>query len=491
MLKDLGQRARSGGVVTAAAQVAKFVLNLTSAVVLARLLSPSDFGLVAMAGALMPILRTFREGGLSTATVQKEGITHAQVSNLFWINLALGGAIALLGAAMGPAVSLFYHDDRLTVVTVLLSLSFLVGGASVQHLALLNRQMRFKAVALIDIFSATFGLIAGILSAWLGLGYWSLVTMQLGTVVAETLLTWLASGWMPQLPTRRSGTRPLLHFGASMTFYIFLRRLSGSIDVILLGRFFGADSVGLYTRAQVLLLRPLDQFIGPFDAIFVPVLSRLQHQPDRYLKVFIQAYGAIALLSFTFAGLLFGLSEPLVLLLLGPAWSAVVPIFSILTIAALYIPLSYAAMWLLTTQARSKDLLIIGIAVPLLTLFSVLLGIPFGLTGLAMSISLVGLFIRLPVQYYITGRSGPVRHRDLWGVFLMHLPLWGAVAATTWLVQHATATFPLIIQLALGGIAGAMVGAGVIAGFSGLRAEVLFIFQQAQEFLRNRRAAKT
>lgn len=303
LLKNLAGRAASGGAVTAGAQVIKFAVNLGSAVVLARLLSPRDFGLVAMAGALMPVLRTFREGGLSTATVQRENVTHAQVSNLFWINLLLGAVITAIGAGFAPLVSWFYHDQRLTVLTVVLSFSFVLSGSAVQHLALLNRQMRFTAVAVIDIISASGGLLVGIVFAKLGGGYWSLVGMQLATTFLETVLTWVASGWRPQLPKAQSGTRPLIHFGASMTIYILLRRLAASTDVILLGRFYGAGPVGLYSRGQVLLLRPLDQFMAPFDTVFVPVLSRMQHQPERYRSVFLQAYGAIALLSFTFAGL--------------------------------------------------------------------------------------------------------------------------------------------------------------------------------------------
>lgn len=485
LLTNLGPRAVSGGFVTALAQGMKFILNLASAVVLARLLSPGDFGLVAMAGALMPILRTFREGGLSTATVQKEGITHAQVSNLFWINLALGGLITLIGVALAPAISWFYKDERLTVVTLLLSLSFVLSGAAVQHLALLNRQMRFKAVAFIDIASAIFGFLAGVIFAWIGWGFWALVGMQLSVTLAEVVLTWFASGWVPQLPRRGSGTKPLLHFGASMTAYILLKRVAASTDLILLGRFYGADPVGLYSRAGVLLVRPLDQFIAPFDAVFIPILSRLQNQPDRYRQVFLQAYGAIALLSFTFAGLLIGLSEPLVLLLLGPKWTEVVPIFSWLTIAALHIPLCYAAMWLLTTQGRSRDLLVMGVAVPLLTLLSVAVGIPYGVTGLAASVSLTGLFIRLPVQYHITGRSGPVGRKDLWGVFFHHLPLWIAVAASTWIVQYATSTLPSLAQVVLGGLTGLTMGALSVACLPTLRAEVMFIVEQTRKFIRS------
>jgi PST family polysaccharide transporter len=204
LLPDIGRHAVSGGVFTAASQGVRFLLNLAAATVLARLLTPHDFGLVAMAGALMTILRAFRDGGLSTATVQRENITEAQVSNLFWINLVLGATITLLGAALAPGVAWFFQDERITPIAIWLSLAFVLNGAAVQHLALLNRQMRFRAVALIEITSATISFVVGVVLAWIGWGYWALVGMQLMASLMDLVLIWSAcctwgsaSPWAP------------------------------------------------------------------------------------------------------------------------------------------------------------------------------------------------------------------------------------------------------------------------------------------------------
>jgi O-antigen/teichoic acid export membrane protein len=489
LVTNLGQRAVSGGFVTAFAQIVKFGLTLGSTVALARLLSPEDFGLVAMTGALMTVLRVFREGGLSTATVQKAHVTQAQVSNLFWINLAFGFVLTLCGACLAPAVAWFFHDERLIAITILLSLSFAVGGSAVQHLALLNRQMRFKAVALIDITSLVVGFVAGVGLAWFHFGYWSLVGMQLATSLTETGMTWLASGWRPDLYRRGSDTSSMLKFGASMTISILLRRLVSGIDVILLGRIYGAGVVGLYSRAAILISRPMDQFINPFDAVFVPLLSRLQDQPGRYRQVFLQAYGVIALLSFPFAGVLMGLSGPIVLFLLGAKWGGVIPIFAWFSIAALHIPLGYAGMWLLTTQGRSQDLLVTGIIFPLLTLLAVAVGLPYGATGVALSSALGGLLIRLPVQFYITGKCGPVSGRDLCGVFFRHLPLGVAVALASWLAGQTVATHSPLVQLITGGLAGGLVALLIVVASPGLRVEIRFIRERLQRSLSRPNAA--
>ena len=182
----------------------------------------------------------FREAGLSTATVQQNKITHAQVSNLFWINVLLGLVAAVCGAALSPVMAWFYRDPRLVLITVILSSTFLLSGSAVQHLALLNRQMRFKAMACVDIGAMTLGLIIGVGMAVSGYGYWSLVGLQLGTSLGELGLAWTLSGWRPQLPKVKAGTQSMIHFGASLTISTLLRRIAGGMDSILIGRFFGA-----------------------------------------------------------------------------------------------------------------------------------------------------------------------------------------------------------------------------------------------------------
>lgn len=223
LLANLRGRALSGGFVTGGAQGGRFVLNLVSAMVLARLLVPEDFGLVAMVTTITGFLRIFKDAGLSTATVQKERITQAQVSNLFWVNVLVSLCISILVAAFAPLIAWFYREPRLVAVTLALSITFAISGAVVQHQALLNRQMRYGALAIIDVGSATCGLLVGVTMAGLRCGYWSLVFMQLSTTLCEMLLTLWISRWRPQRPARRCGTRSLLHFGASLTIANFLQ----------------------------------------------------------------------------------------------------------------------------------------------------------------------------------------------------------------------------------------------------------------------------
>jgi O-antigen/teichoic acid export membrane protein len=486
---NLGSRALSGGIVTTVSQGARFALYLALTVILSRMLTPEDVGLVAMALALMTILHMFRDIGLSTATVQQEKITHAQVSNLFWINLAIGLSATLLSVVLAPIMAWYYREPRLLMVTISLSVTLLAGAAAVQHLAILNRQMRFRALAWIDVASMLMSLVVGVGMAALQFGYWSLVGAQLAQAFTELLMAWGSTKWRPRAPSRKTGTRSMLNFGASLTLAMLLRRITSNVDQFLIGRYAGAHGLGLYSRAMALVMRPLDQFLVPFDKVFVPILSRLQDDPERYRRNFLQIYGTMALVSFPVAGLLLGLSGPLVLLLLGPRWVEVTPIFAALTLAALYYPVACASMWLLTTQRRNQDILVSGGVISAIAVVSCLVGLPFGPWGVALSFSIFGIFIRLPFQYYIVGRSGPVRTRDLWKIFFSHLPFWLIVSAGAYAPQMLFPHRSSIEHILLGVGAGAALGLGLAASSRMYRGEVMELWNRFKEFTARRRAA--
>src|SRR5438876_1298734 len=244
LLADLKGRTISGAFITTAAQGAQVLLNLVSIMVLARLLIPKDFGLFAMVTTVIGYLRVFKDAGLSTATVQREGITHAQVSNLFWINVAISGATTVILAASSPLVAWFYRDPRLVGITLTLSSTFLLNGVTVQHTALLNRQMRFKAIAFIQVGSALIGVSLAIGMALLNYNYWALVISNVAMLIARAVFTWIAIRSRPQAPTRRSGTKPLVSFGANMASGGFIYSLARGADGMLIGRVYGPDPLG-------------------------------------------------------------------------------------------------------------------------------------------------------------------------------------------------------------------------------------------------------
>lgn len=469
LMGDLRGRTISGGFITIGAQSVQFALNLASIMVLARLLTVKDFGLYAMVTTVTGFLWMFQDAGLSTATVQRQKITHAQVSNLFWVNVGVAGITTLLVAALSPAVAWFYREPRLVGITLVLSGTFLLAGSTVQHIALLNRQMRFGLIAIINIVSLLMGYLAGVAMALMGYGYWALVGASVTQAAIRLVLAWLMSRWRPKLPSRNTQSWHLLTFGANITAGSLICSLARGADNLLIGRFFGAAAVGLYSRASILLIRPLEQFTIPINSVLVPALSRLQAESDRYRRTFLRVYEAIALISFLCTGLLLALARPMTLVVLGPKWEQAAPIFAGFSIAALCMPLGTASTWLFQTQGRGKDWLFCTLLSSCITVGSFVAGLPFGPAGVAISFSLCGLFIGLPVLYYFAGRKGPVTTADLWGAIFRYFPLWIVVCSVTWLVHLLFVNFSPLVQLVVCAPVGLLAGAVLICVVAPMR----------------------
>lgn len=446
---NLRQRTISSSVVTFGAQGAIFAINLGTVMILARMLTPHDFGLLAMVMTLMGVLRIFKDAGLSTPTIQREGITHAQVSNLFWINFGLSSFIGLLFALSAPAISWFYKEPHLVGITVVLSFTFILEGSVTQPQAILSRQMRFGLLAWIGIASMLAGSAVGISMAWKACGYWSLVGLQLTTPAVAFILTWIGSSWHPQFPTKDTETRSLVTFGANLAVSNLIWTLARNADGVLIGSFFGSNALGLYSRASLLLYRPIEQLLIPIQSVFLPMVCRIQSEPERYRRVALQVFEAVALMSFIVAGLLLALARPLTLVLLGPKWEEAVPIFSGFAIGSVFIPLSCASSWLFVSQGRSKDSLITYSTLSILAICSMLAGMPFGPAGVAYAYSISAVLIFLPIMFYFVGKQGPISTEDLWGATLRHLPAWGIVCGTAWGIQSAFGSVRPLEQLTI------------------------------------------
>jgi O-antigen/teichoic acid export membrane protein len=214
---NLKRKTTHGALVSVVGQTVSFVLRTGSMIILARLLTPKDFGLVGMVAAFTGFLGLFRDCGLSMATVQRAAITDAQTSTLFWINLAVGGLLAALAGVAAPGLAAFYDEPRVLWITVALGTSFVFNGAAAQHRAMLQRSMRFLALAIIDIVSLVLSTGAGIGIALAGQGYWALVVMTVTLPAVGVVGAWIATAWVPGRPQRRSGIRSMLWFGGAVT----------------------------------------------------------------------------------------------------------------------------------------------------------------------------------------------------------------------------------------------------------------------------------
>jgi len=252
-------------------------------------------------------------------------------------------------------------------------------------------------------------------------------------------------------------------------------------DNLLIGRFLGPDAVGLYSRATALLTRPMDRWVTPISSVIVPVLSRLQTQPDRYRRAFLSVFEGLAIIGFIFTGLFLPLAHPVVAVTLGPQWGSAAPIFAALTIAAVYLPLSASTSWLYTSQGRGRDLLLTASIHAVAMVASFLAGLPFGPTGVAVGYSVCGVLIQLPVACYIAGRSGPVSGKDLWFACVRHCPVSVVVLVVTSLAAWSTSSFSPILRLLVCVPAGLLASAGSVLLFHQTRQTVAQAFSTLKQ----------
>jgi PST family polysaccharide transporter len=398
-------------------QIIKFLLYTGSTVVLARLLTPQDYGVVAMVTAISEFVALFKDMGLSMATIQKAEINHSQVSTLFWINVTVSLVLALLLAAGAPIISWFYGDPRLTLITLAVAGTFVFSGLTVQHQALLRRQMRFTALATIEIGSMGIGIATGIFLAWYGAGYWALVGLPTATAMSYVALVWVFCGWRPGWPVRRAGVRSMIAFGGHLMGFSVVNYFARNFDNILLGRFCGANVLGLYSRAYNIMMLPISQVRAPLYAVAIPTLSHIQNDPIRFRRYYLKIVTVIAFITMPLMVLLSVCAAQVIHLLLGNKWSGAVDIFRVLSIVAFIQPVASTVGLVAVSLGQSGRYLKWGILSSIVAVFSFVVGLPWGAMGVATAYTIANYVILGPTLWYYLRRS-PISITDFFSAIL-------------------------------------------------------------------------
>jgi O-antigen/teichoic acid export membrane protein len=409
-MQDLKEKTIRGGVARLASQVASLALRTGAMVVLARLLDPKDFGLVGMVTAFTGVLGWFRDFGLSAAAVQRTEITAAQQSTLFWINVLFGALLALMTLAAAPAIAAFYHEPGLVWVAALLGTAFLFNAMGIQHSALLQRQMRFTAMAVISLLSLMVGTAVAIGGAAIGYGYWALVASSVITPLVASIGFWLATGWVPGMPRRRAGIGSMMHFGGTLTLNGIVAYVGFNADKVMIGRFLGVDALGIYGRGFALASMPTDNFTSAVGEVAFSALSRLQNDPARLRSYFLKGFSLVLglTLPITIACSLF--ADDVVLVLLGSKWQASTEIVRLLAPTIAVMAVINPMGWLISSLGLVRRSLNIALVFAPLMVLGCVLGLPYGAAGVAFAYSTVMVLWVVPhVAWCVHGTAISVR----------------------------------------------------------------------------------
>jgi len=395
-VKDLKERMIRGGFAKVCSQGANFVVRVGSLMILARLLDPKDFGLVGMVTAVTGVFHLFKDFGLSTATVQRTTVTEEQVSTLFWINMLLGAMLGILSVAMAPAIAGFYHEPRLLGVTAVLGAGFLFNAAGVQHSAILQRQMRFTTLAVIESVSLLAGTVVGFTMAIRGYRYWALVAATIITPLVSTICMWLTTAWIPGLPRKQVGIRSMMGFGGTLTLNGLVAYVAYNLEKVLLGRFWGADAVGLYGRAFQLVNIPTDNLNTAVGGVVFAALSRVQNDAERFRSFFLKSYSLVLTMTIPITVVCTLFASDVILVVLGPKWTEAVTIFRLLAPTILIFALINPLGWLLYSLGMVGRGLKIALVFAPLIIAGYVVGLPYGPNGVAFAYSVVMMLWVIP-----------------------------------------------------------------------------------------------
>jgi O-antigen/teichoic acid export membrane protein len=446
-LRELKGRTARGALISTFSQGANFVLRLGSMVILARILAPADFGVVGMVTAFTGFLGLFRDCGLSMATVQRASISREQTSMLFWINLAVGALLAALCSAAAPLLAAFYHEPRLLWVTVATGCGFVFNGAAAQHRALLQRNMRFMILTAIDLISLTGSIAIGIGMALGGMRYWALVGMAVSIPVISVFGLWAVSGWIPGPPRRGADVLSMIRYGGMVTLNNLVGYVAANADKVLLGRFWGAEVLGIYGRAYQLINLPTENLNSSIGLVAFPALSRLQNDPQRLRNYFLKGYSLFLslVMPITMGCALF--AEDIVRVFLGPKWGATAPLFRLMAPTIFTFALVNPLSWLMLATGRAARNLKIALVVAPCMILGYAAGLSHGPAGVAAGFSVAMTLCAVPVIFWAT-HGTPVTGLDTLKVVvrpLLSILIGAGVTLVAWNLIQSLA--PVVLRL--------------------------------------------
>lgn len=450
-MQDIKRLALRGGLAKLFSQGASFVFRLGFLMVAARLLTPEDFGLVAMVTAFTAILDLFSTAGLSSAVVQKLTVTNEQISTLFWINILVGVMLSILCVLIAPLIVAFYHEPRLFWVTVAMGAAFLFNAAGVQHLALLQRQMHYVTLAKIEFLCQLTSLGLGLCMTLAGYGYWALVAALIALPAATTVSAWAVTRWIPARPRRNTGIRSMLHFGGTITINGVICYITFNFDKFVVGRLWGATALGYYGVGSQLINTPTSALNIALGGVTFSGLSRLQNDAVRFRSYFLKGYTLN--ISLTLPITIFGgvFAQDIVLVALGPKWTDAAVILQMLAPVVLFFGINNPLVWILFASHRHVRSLKVAIVIAVLVLTGCLVGSSYGPKGVAAGFSTAMVLWFVP-QIIWSLHGTPITPLDLFKT--ISRPLVSAIVAVALAYAISIYCGPLktpLSQLALEG----------------------------------------
>lgn len=397
-------RILSGLAWKSASQITSLAMRVLLGVVLARLLTPHEYGLAGMVLVFSGIALLFADLGFSAALVQRRDLSENDRSTAFWTNLGVATLLTLIGIALSGPISNFYGEPAVKPMFVVISFSFILGGLEATLTALMNRDLQFRGIEIRRMLGAVSAVAVGIAAAELGAGAWSIILSQLAAGVVSVFLIWIISPWHPKFRYSLASLRTLGGYGSKVSGWNFLFYFNRNTDNMLIGRYLGASALGLYTVAYGIMLFPFTQISTPVRNVLFPAFSRLQDDPERIASMWVRANRVIAALTLPAALGIIAIAPEFVSVALGERWSEAVPVIRILAWVGLLVSLQRLNGSVLQARDRAGTLLVFAVVAFIASVLAFVIGLHWGIVGVAASYAVATTFLQ-PFFTWLTARS--------------------------------------------------------------------------------------
>jgi polysaccharide transporter, PST family len=421
-VEEVQSRAKSAPMMLLIRRFTTALIGLASTILVARFLSPRDFGLAAMSMAVVSLGDALRNFGLTNAVLRKGEINEDEVTFCFWFNLVSTLLMSAIFVAGAPLIAAYFDEPEVRVIMYGSIIGFAIGGFAMQHNAIMKRNLEFRQVAFCDTAAVAVGFIVTLALAIIRRDYWAIVIGLVAQSIARAAINIYLTRWMPGRPRRIEGIRELMYFGFNTSLYATLNQASRQSTTLIIGYFFNSALLGYFNRSYALFKLPLSNLLEPIGQANMPILARLRLYPDHYRTTYLSLVEMLSVLLIPASAVIDYAGPSLALTLLGPQWEQSGEALSYLAPALAVYGGIYPISNLLITQNRAGELRLIALLDVVFRAGGALIGAQFSFLAAIAGFS-IGSVLTLPARFLIAGRVGTITAGDQLRAILPSLPL--------------------------------------------------------------------
>jgi len=437
-------------------QVGKQLIQLITSIFIARLLSPSDFGLIGMANIIIGFVGIFQDLGTASAIIQQKKLSDKLLYSIFWLNTGLGIVVTIILILIAPLIGLFYNQPTVTLLVRVLAISFLLSSLSIIQKSLLERSLKFNTIAKIEISASFIGAVVGISLAIYGAKVWALVAQTLSIVIVTTFFLWIATRWHPKFLFSWLEIKSVRDYSLNIAGFNIFNYFIRNADYLLIGRFLGADALGYYTLAYRIMLYPIQNIAWSILRVSFPIFSQMQDDNARFRYAYLRVIQMIALVTFPLMIGLWGLAEPFVLTVFKSQWSPVISLILILAPVGLWQSIGTTVGTIYQAKDRTDWMFKWGIFSGIIVVLSFVIGLQWGINGVAifyaLATSLILAYPSLYIPFKLIDLSMLRFLESLWRPFVCSMIMLIAIMIVKFFLQGLSSALILGILIPVGTI---------------------------------------